>query len=169
MCVVSRSPFPQTRDEYRARIMEDLFRLVQHIEADDNEHSRAEALARGLHYDVREFFNRARWKPTPVYDGLRARVPLGSPLTLLIQFHGGEDGRRTVQGRVQAIHHPGSSNDGAEFLIVPKGCRSPRRYWYRVGVESALTVYPGWIAGQALERTRPLYDHAVTPPVRYDS
>lgn len=160
--------YPQTRDEYRTAIMETIFRLVGLIEADHNEHGSAEHLARGLHYDVREYFNEGRWRPTPVYDGICARVPLASPLTLLIQSHDGENGRRTIQGKVQAIHHPGRPSDGAEFLIVPRGCRNARRYWYRVGVGAALTVYPGWVEGQQLGRTRPLYDHAAVPRLRYD-
>lgn len=155
--------YPQTRDEYRARILHDIFRLVQCIEADQGDHGSAEHLARGIHSNVREYFNRERWKPTPVHEGIRARVPLGSPLPLLIQHHGGEDGRRTVQGRLQAIHHPPRPYDGAEFEIVPRGCRKPRRYWYRAGAGAALTVYPGWIEGRELERTRPLYEHEAVP------
>ena len=49
--------YPETRDEYRARIMADIFKLVQHIEGDFNEYGTAETLARGLHYDVREYFD----------------------------------------------------------------------------------------------------------------
>jgi len=158
---------PQTRDEYRARLMHDIFRLVQHIEADDNEHSSAESLARGIGYDVREYFNVQRWKPSPVHEGICARVPLEQPLTLLMQFHDGENGRRILQGRIQVIRHPGRPHDGAEFEIIPRGCRKARRYWYRAGPGAALTVYPGWLEGRELERRRPLYEHEAAPRIEY--
>lgn len=161
--------YPQTRDEYRARLMHDIFRLVQHIEADDNEHYTAESLARSLHSDVREYFNTERWKPCPVYEGICARVPLDQPLTLLMQLYDGPEGRRTIQGRVQAIRHPGRPSDGAEFEVIPKGCRKARRYWYKAGRGAALAVYSGWLEEGALERTRPLYEHEAAPRIEYEA
>lgn len=160
--------YPQTRDEYRARIMQDIFKLVQYIESDLSEHSSAEALARGLHYDVREYFNAQRWKPTPVYDGLRGRVTLETPLSLLIVHHDGQNGRQFVQGRVTALHSQHRPFDGAQFEIVPKGCRNPRHYSYRAGAGAAITIYAGHVAETRLEAVRPLYHHAALPPIRYD-
>ena len=160
--------YPQTREEYRAAILANICRLVAQVEADQNEYGSAESLARSLHHDVREFFDETRWKPNPVYDGITARVPLGQPLTLLIVHHDGPNGRCFVQGRVQAIHHPGRPSDGAVFEVVPKGCRNVRRHRYAVMVGAALTIYPGWVEETRLEHTRPLYDHAAIPPVRYD-
>ncbi|MFC5849629.1 hypothetical protein [Deinococcus petrolearius] len=160
--------YPQTRDEYRARIMADIFKLVQHIESDFNEYSTAETLARGLHFDVREYFNAERWKPTPVYDGLRDRVTLGTPLSLLIVHHGGHNGRQFVQGRIIDLHSQARPFDGAQFEIVPKGCRNPRRYSYRAGVGASITVYPGHVPETWLEQVRPLYHHAAEPPIQYD-
>ena len=160
--------YPQTRQEYRARIVQDIFKLVQQIEADYDEHGSAERLARGLHSDVREYFNAERWKPTPVYDGLRDRVTLGTPLSLLIVHHGGQGGRQFVQGRVTALHGQARPFDGAQFEVVPRGCRNPRRYSYRAGVGASITVYPGCVPEMRLEQVCPLYHHAAAPPIGYD-
>ena len=160
--------YPQTRDEYRARIMQDIFRLVQHIEADHSEYSSAEALARGLHYHVRTYFDAERWKPTSVCDGLQGRVTLDTPLSLLIVHHDGHNGRVFVQGWVTALHSQHRPLDGAQFQIIPKGCRNPRNFYYRAGAGAAITIYQGHVSETRLERTRPLYHHAAAAPVRYD-
>jgi hypothetical protein len=151
--------YPKTRSEYRARIMQDVCRLVSMVEADHNEHSSAEALARGLHYDVREFFDADRWRPTPVFDGICAHVPQGQPLTLCFQAYEGEEGRHVLQGRVTVIRPPGRPQDGAEFELVPRGCRKARRWWYRAGVGASVAVYAGFIEAAQRDRVQPLYHH----------
>lgn len=161
-------PYPQTRDEYRASIMQDIFQLAQHVEADHDEHGTAEGLARGLHDCVREYFNTERWQPIPVHDGLRDRVKLDTPLTLLIVHHDGHNGRQFVQGQVTALQKQYRPRDGARFEIVPKGCRNPRHYSYQAGVGASITVYPGHVPEAQLERVRPLHHHAATPPIEYD-
>lgn len=159
--------YPTTRSEYRAQIMQDVCRLVGMIEADHNEHGRAEALARGLHYSVREFFETDRWRPTPVYQGICAHVPQGQPITLCLQYHDGPDGRRVIQGRITAIRPPGRPQDGAEFELVPRGCRKARRWWYRAGVGASLAVHPGFVEAALREQVQPLYHHETRPPVQY--
>jgi hypothetical protein len=160
--------YPQTRQEYRASIMQDIYQLVQQIETDRDEHGQAESLARGLHYSVREYFNAERWKPTPIFDGLRDRVTLGTPLSLLIVHHDGHNGRQFVQGRVTALHSQHRPFDGAQFEIVPRGCRNPRRYSYRAGAGAFITAFPGYVPETRLEQVRPLYHHAASPPIQYD-
>lgn len=160
--------FPTTRDEYRQRLMHDIFRLVQMIEADDNFHCGAEALARGVHFDVREYFHAQRWQPIPVYEGIQAHVPLNEPLTLLMVHYAGEGGRRFIQGKIVNIQSPPRPGDGAGFEIVPKDCRLPRRFHYRVGEEAALTVWRGFVSESLMPGT-PLYHHETLPPIRYDA
>ena len=159
--------YPKTRDEYRAQIMRDVCQLVGMIEADHGEYNSAEALARGLHYSVREFFDADRWKPTPVFEGICARVPQGQPLTLCFQAYEGEEGRHVMQGRVTAIRPPGRPNDGAEFELVPRGCRNARRWWYRAGVGASLVIYSGFVEAARREQVQPLYRHETMPRVEY--
>ena len=52
--------FPITRDGYRQRLMHNILRSVQMIEADDDFHCGAEALGRSVHLDVRESFHAQR-------------------------------------------------------------------------------------------------------------
>lgn len=160
--------FPTTCDEYRQRLMHDIFKLVQMIEADDDAHCGAEALARGVHFDVREYFYAQRWQPTPIHEGIQARVPLNEPLPLLMVHHTGEGGRHFIQGKIVNIQAPPRPGDGAGFEIVPKGCRLPRRFQYRVGGGAALTVWRGFVSDSALPGT-PLYHHETLPPIRYDA
>lgn len=158
--------YPQTRDEYRAQIMQDVCKLISLVESDWNEHQTAEALARGLHYDVREYFNMDRWKPTPVYAGICTRVPTDQPLTLFIHHHDGVNGRQIVQGRITAIKSPYRPNDGAEFEIVPRGCRKVRKYFYWPGVGASLSVCAGWVEAAQPEGAGALYHHEMLPPVQ---
>jgi len=160
--------FPTTRNEYRQRQVHDIFRLVQMIEADDNFHCGAEALARGVHFDVRESFHAQRWQPIPVYEGIQARVPLNEPLPLLMVHHAGEGSRRFVQGKFVNIQSSPRPGDGAGFEIVPIGCRLPRRFQSCVGGKAALTVWRGFVSESALPGM-PLYHHETLPPIGYDA
>lgn len=156
-----------SREDYRKRILYAVFKLVQMVEADDDQW--AESLARGIHYDVREYFNQSRWKPTPVYDGIKALLPLDEPLTLLVYHHReGANGRQFVQGRIFKLNPTYSPYDGARLEIIPRSCRNPRIFDYRAGLTASLTVWRGHVPEGALERTPPLYHHETLPPIEYD-
>lgn len=156
-----------SREDYRKRILHDIFKLVQMVEADDDQW--AESVARAIHYDVREYFNQNRWRPTPVYDGIRALLPLEEPLTLLIYHHReGANGRKFIQGRITKIDPVYSPDDGARLEFIPRGCRNPRTIGYRAGSAASLTVWRGLVPEAALARVQPLYHHETLPPIQYD-
>ncbi|MDP9766110.1 hypothetical protein [Deinococcus enclensis] len=160
---MSKYPYPQTRDEYRAAILFQIYQLVQAVEADNpGEHHTAQWTARNLHNDVREYFNAERWKPRPVYDGIRALVPLDTPLTLLIVHHQehANGNQRFVQGRVDAISTVYQPSDGATFSVIPRGCRKPCQYAYWARAGASLTIWPGWVPETRLKEVTPLYEHA---------
>jgi hypothetical protein len=167
---VSAGPTTPSREDYRTGIREGLYRLAGLVEADFDPHDQAVVLARSLHYEVREYFNSQRWKATPVYDGICARVPLEVPVTLLIIHHREHArGREWVQGKLQAIHSPHRPNDGAEFVMVPRRCRRSRTYHYRAWVGAELSVYPGFVDESGDDGPRhptPLYQHAAMPPIQ---
>lgn len=156
------SKYPQTREEYRAAIMFQIYQLVQAVEADDpGEYNNTQWVARNLHNDVREYFNADRWRPRPIYDGIRARVPLETPLSLLITYHRehDHDNARFVQGRLVEISPVYQPRDGATFKIIPKGCRNPRTYSYHAGWGASLTIWPGHVPQTGKAGVKPLYDH----------
>ncbi|WP_420594313.1 hypothetical protein [Deinococcus sp.] len=67
---------PETRDEYRHQLLFGLYQLVQAIETDDDTASPV-SLAQRLHHDARQYVDRERWRPTPVYDGVTAHCRQG--------------------------------------------------------------------------------------------
>ncbi|AFZ69777.1 hypothetical protein [Deinococcus peraridilitoris] len=160
--------YPKTREEYKAAILEQVTRLMGHVLADDpGEHSQAEYIAKQIHYDVRELFNKERWKPTPILDGIRARVPLNERVTLLIHRHDERNGRTFEQGIITAIHSAQSHRDGAAFDFVPRGCRKPRRYYYHANQGSCLKVFRGYVSEEAAATVTPLLEFAPLPFIQY--
>lgn len=162
--------YPQTRDEYKAAILHNIYRLVQALELDDRTEY-PEGIAQGIHYDTREFFNAERWKPRPVNASARERIPTGEVVTFRIQNWKPEPGDEHrcyvfVTGRlldVGDVHY--TREDGARFSLIPTGKRNPREYTYRVGYGRNLKVWQGKLTeAQAAERPA-LYEHEQTPPV----
>ena len=76
--------YPKTREEYKAAILHNIYRLVQALELDDDRDSPTWT-AQSIHHDTREYFNAERWKPRPVNEGIRAKLPVGEVLTFRIQ------------------------------------------------------------------------------------
>lgn len=157
-------PSPTSRDEYRQSLLHDLYQLVQAIETDD-ERDMPVHRAQGIFHDTREYFNRQRWQPTPVYGGLLAHIPQKEMLTLRLQ-HRADEAAVWVTGQVTAIEPHDRPYDSAQFQIIPVGCRNPRRYTYRAAVGCALTVWRGKLAPQQAGRCLPLYDHVAAPPIQ---
>ena len=155
---------PKTREAYQAAILEQVARLMSCVLCGQSECREAEALARQIHSDVREFFDVARWKPTPVYEGVRAHVPLHERVTLLIRHHDGQDGHTILRGQVTEIGPLGHGQDGAAFGFVPHRHRKTRRLYYRPEVPGAsLKVYRGLVGETAVGRLRPLFENEARP------
>lgn len=160
--------YPETRDECRASILAKVYQLVQAVESDINEHGNAEFVARQLEYDVREYFKLDRWKPTPINDGLKARVPLNQPVTLEIIHHReSADGRRLVQGTLTEIGNQYRPADGARFMIIPRRCRNPRTHWYRASAGTAIRIWRGYVEEGQLDSTPTLYELEIAEPIPY--
>ena len=147
-----------TREEYRQTLMHDICKLVQMIEADNDDG--AAWLAQRIHHDTRSYFDADRWKPQPVAAGIMEHVPVGQPVTLVIQHHTYHDGgRQVVRGKVEKMYAAGKPGDGAQFSITPQRCRNPRQYYYRHQRTSSLAAYAGYLSDAELGsgRHKPLF------------
>lgn len=164
--------YPETRGEYKAAILHNIYRLVQALELDDPSVYPA-GIAQSIHHDTREFFNADRWKPRPVFDSARARIPLGEVLTFRVQHWlpvPGDDqgderpGYVFVTGQLEEISGvPYSHDDGACFHIVPLGKRKSREHTYRVGYGRSLKVWKGRLTEAQASARPPFFEHEQTP------
>lgn len=156
----------QTRQEYKEAMMQDIYLLVQAIETEDE---KGRYVAHSLYHNVREFFHADRWKPTPVSDTLTRMIPRDELLTFRFQHFEPQcesDRDRAVlwvTGRMTALHARYSPEDGAYFDVVPVGIRKPRRYGYRTGHGTSLTIWKGKVTPEDVNRREPLFDHATMP------
>lgn len=165
--------YPKTREEYKAAILHNIYRLVQALELDDDRDSPTWT-AQSIHHDTREYFNAERWKPRPVNEGIRAKLPVGEVLTFRIQKWTPEagdprPGHQFVTGRLVEIRDLYySRDDGANFQVVPTGKRNPREYSYRVACGQSLKVWRGKLTETEAAARTPLYEHEKIPTVQYD-
>ena len=165
-------PVHTSRDEYKPALLLSIYQLVQAIETDDDS-THPTWVARSIHQGTREYFNAERWKPSPVYDGIMARIPTGEVLTPHLQqwrAEPGEDPRRSQQwitGKVLEIHSLYRPNDGARFEIVPSGKRKPCSVQYRAATSTSLKVWTGRLTPEQAEARAPFYDHETIPPMQY--
>ncbi len=165
-------PVYDSRNEYKQALLLSIYQLVQAIETDDDS-AHPTYVAQSIHNDTREFFNAERWKPSPVYDGITVRIPVGEVLTLHLRLWQPEtpaDEERSQQwvtGKVVKIHRLYRPDDGARFDLVPTGKRNPRSFQYRATVSSSLKVWRGRLTPQQAQAHEPFYHHETTAPVQY--
>lgn len=164
--------YPETREEYKSAILHNIYRLVQALETDDDSEYPT-GIAQSVHYDTREYFNAERWKPRPVHEGIRARIPAGEVLTFRIQHWLPEPGNERpgytfLTGRLLEICDVAySREDGARFKVIPTGKRNPREYTYRVAFSTSLKVWQGKLTPEQAQARTPLYEHQLILPVQY--
>lgn len=157
--------YPQTRDEYKAAILQNIYRLVQALELDDPSEY-PEGIARNIHHDTREFFHADRWKPRPVFEGVQARIPRDEVLTFRFQTwepQSPEEAERAIlwlSGRVSEIKSLYNPDDGASFQIIPTGKRNPRQFNYRVAQGASLQVWHGKLTPEQAQGRAPFYEHS---------
>jgi len=157
--------YPKTRDEYRDAIVFDLGRLMQAVLVDDPTLCRAEFTARSLHQNVREYFCAERWKPTPVFEGVQARVPLGERLSIFVQYHDFDNqGQDRVQGVITRFGGPSTGSDGVVIHYVPARCRNERTINFTVRPGTRLCIYAGYVTGEDARTLKPLYEYEQPRP-----
>ena len=155
----------QTREDLKAEIMRQLCELAGAVEADCSEHHHAEWTAQSLHYSVREYFRPERWRPCPVFEGLRTHLPLNEALTLRFETCPQPHGLRWERGRLLELRAPYPPDDGGYFQFLRQRCRNHVTLSYHARPGARLTVWRGSLSEAQARWAAPIYDHQAAPPI----
>ncbi|GEM49658.1 hypothetical protein [Deinococcus cellulosilyticus] len=149
----------ETREQKLMNLKRDLCQLYSLLELDSPtlKHEMRD-LGRSIEYGVRYITEDYNYKTTPILDGLRARIPLGEPITLML-YSGQEEDRheRIHQCVIQQITGYCEGCERITFEVVRRRCRKPERKYYHAFRGQGLTIWRGYV-DPARTSAKPLYD-----------